>query len=76
MMILVGAMCLGFVQILTGMAISVVQKIRAGKFMDALWEEITWWVVFAGLGLMVLGVTNLARWSWRDPWSLERESAR
>ena len=46
MMILVGAMCLGFVQILTGMAISVVQKIRAGKFMDALWEEITWWVVF------------------------------
>ena len=59
MMILVGAMCLGFVQILTGMAISVVQKIRAGKFMDALWEEITWWVVFLGLGLMVLGVTNL-----------------
>lgn len=59
MMILVGAMCLGFVQILTGMAISVVQKLRAGKFMDALWEEITWWVVFLGLGLMVLGVTNL-----------------
>ena len=59
MMILVGAMCLGFIQILTGMAISVVQKIRAGKFMDALWEEITWWVVFAGLGLMVLGVTPL-----------------
>ena len=59
MMILVGAMCLGFVQILTGMAISVVQKIRAGKFMDALWEEITWWVVFAGIALAVLGVTNL-----------------
>ena len=59
MMILVGAMCLGLVQIVTGMAISVVQKIRAGKFMDAFWEEITWWVVFAGLGLMVLGVMPL-----------------
>ena len=59
MMILVGAMCLGFIQIVTGMAISVIQKVRAGKFMDAFWEEITWWVVFAGLGLMVLGVTNL-----------------
>ena len=59
MMILVGAMCLGFVQIVTGMAISVIEKIKAGNLMDALWEEITWWVVFAGLGLMALGVTNL-----------------
>ena len=59
MMILVGAMCLGLIQIVTGMAISVVQKIKAGNFLDAFWEEITWWVVFAGLGLMALGVTNL-----------------
>lgn len=27
--------------------------------MDAVWEEITWFVVFAGIGLMVLGVTNI-----------------
>ena len=59
MMILVGAMCLGFVQIVTGMAVSVVRKVKAGNFMDALWEEITWWIVFAGIGLMVLGVTPL-----------------
>ena len=57
MMILVGAMCLGFVQIITGMAISAVRKVRAGNFMDAFWEEITWWVVFLGLGLMAAGVT-------------------
>ena len=60
MMILIGAMCLGLVQIVTGMAISVVRKLKAGQFRDAFWEEITWWVVFAGIGLAALGVTNLA----------------
>ncbi len=57
--ILVGAMCLGVVQILTGMAISFVKKLRDGQVMDAIWEEVTWWVVFAGLALAILGVTNL-----------------
>ena len=42
MMILIGAMCLGLVQISTGMAISVVRKLKAGQFRDAFWEEITW----------------------------------
>ena len=54
MMILVGAMALGFVQIVTGMAISLIKKVRRGQFMDALWEEVTWWVVFAGLALYLL----------------------
>ena len=59
MIILVGAMALGFVQILVGMAISFVKKLRRGQVMDAIWEEVTWWVVFAGLALAILGVTNL-----------------
>lgn len=59
LMILVGAMCLGFVQIVTGMVISLVQKVKKGQVMDTVWEEITWFVVFAGIGLMVLGVTNI-----------------
>ena len=59
MMILVGAMCLGFVQILTGMAISFYKKLRDGQVMDAIWEEVTWWVVFAGLALAILGITNV-----------------
>ncbi|MDD3347527.1 V-type ATP synthase subunit I [Oscillibacter sp.] len=59
LMILIGAMCLGFVQILTGMVISFVQKVRKGQILDAVWEEVTWWVVFAGIALAVLGVTNL-----------------
>ncbi len=59
MMILVGAMGLGFVQIITGMAISFARKVKSGQVMDAVWEEVTWWIVFAGLALAVLGVTNL-----------------
>ena len=59
LMILVGAMCLGFVQIATGMVISMVQKFKKGQVMDAVWEEITWFIVFAGIGLMVLGVTPI-----------------
>ena len=59
LMILVGAMCLGFVQIVTGMVISMVQKFKKGQVMDAVWEEITWFIVFAGIGLMVLGVTPI-----------------
>ncbi|MDN0032384.1 V-type ATP synthase subunit I [Oscillibacter valericigenes] len=59
LMILIGSMCLGFVQILTGMAISFYKKLKRGQVMDAIWEEVTWWVVFAGLALAILGVTNI-----------------
>ena len=59
MMILVGAMCLGFVQIITGMAISFVSKLKNGQVLDAVFEEVTWWVVFAGLGLMIVGITPI-----------------
>ena len=57
--ILIGAMALGLVQIVTGMAISFVEKIKKGQIMDAIWEELTWWIVFAGIACMALGVTNI-----------------
>ena len=57
--ILIGAMALGFVQIVTGMAISFVEKIKKCQIMDAIWEELTWWIVFAGIACMALGVTNI-----------------
>ena len=57
--ILIGAMALGFVQIVTGMAISFVEKIKKGQIMDAIWEELTWWIVFAGIACMALAVTNI-----------------
>ena len=60
LMILIGAMALGLVQIITGMAISFIRKIKAGQVLDAVFEEVTWWIVFLGIGLMAAGVTNLA----------------
>lgn len=59
LMILVGAMALGLVQIVTGMAVSFIRKLKAGQVLDAVFEEVTWWIVFLGVGLMALGVTNL-----------------
>ena len=58
LMILVGAMALGMVQIVTGMAISFIRKLKAGQVLDAVFEELTWWIVFAGIGLMAAGVTS------------------
>lgn len=52
-------MGVGLIQIITGMAISFIRKLRRGQLMDAVWEELTWWIVFAGIGLMAAGVTNL-----------------
>ena len=57
--ILLGAMVLGFIQIVTGMAVSFVEKLKKGEIMEAVWEELTWWIVFAGIGCMALGVTNI-----------------
>lgn len=54
-MILIGSMALGMVQIVTGMAISLIEKCKRKKFLDAFFEEITWWTVFIGIALLELG---------------------
>ena len=58
-MILIGAMCLGFIQIITGMIISVVEKVKNGEIFDAVFNEGTWWVIFVGLALWVLGIGSV-----------------
>lgn len=58
--IMVGSMVLGGIQILTGMTISVVKKTRDGHFADALWDEITWWVILAGGAMALLKVGSVA----------------
>lgn len=60
MAILVGALCLGVIQTVTGMAVSVVNKFRAGNWAQAVFDEITWWIILAGIALMVLGVGNVS----------------
>ena len=59
LMILVGAIALGGVHIVTGMAVSFIRKLQAGQVLDAVFEELTWWIVLAGVGCMVLLGTNL-----------------
>ena len=54
-MILIGSMALGMVQIVTGMAISLIEKCKRKKFLDAFFEESTWWIVFVGIALLALG---------------------
>lgn len=57
--ILIGAMALGFIQLVTGMVVSFVQKAKAGNVMDGIFEEGTWWVIFIGLALFLLKIGNV-----------------
>ena len=58
--ILLGSLILGLIQVITGMAISVYKKCRDGQFADALWNEITWYILLAGVAMAILGVGNVA----------------
>lgn len=53
--IMVGSVVLGFIQIITGMAVSVCHKIKKGNFLDALFNEITWWIILVGLAVWLCG---------------------
>lgn len=54
LMILVGSLVLGVIQIFTGMTISVVKKFKDGNWQDAVWEEFTWWAILIGAALALL----------------------
>ena len=57
--ILIGAMVLGFIQLVTGMIVNMVMECRQGKVGDAIFNEGTWFVIFAGLALFVLKIGNI-----------------
>lgn len=52
--VLIGSLCLGVVQIFTGMAINMVKQIKRGETMAALCGEGAWFVVFALIGVAAL----------------------
>lgn len=56
MAIMVGSLILGVIQIITGMTVSVVKKCQNGCFTDALFDEITWWIILLGGGMLAIGV--------------------
>ena len=58
--ILVGSLALGFLQVVTGMAVHFVRQVREGHILDALLNEGAWWVIYAGAALALLGMGNVA----------------
>ena len=58
--ILVGSLVLGFLQVVTGMAIHFVRQVREGHVLDALLNEGAWWLIYAGAALAALGIGNAA----------------
>lgn len=58
---MVGALILGGIQILVGMAVHLYMEARDGQVLDGILDVVPWWMVFAGLGLgAVRGVWTLA----------------
>lgn len=58
--ILVGALALGLLQVVTGMAVSVVRKCQAGQVADAIGNEVAWWIILAGIPLAIFGIGTVA----------------
>jgi V/A-type H+-transporting ATPase subunit I len=59
-LVLYGAMALGVVHLFTGMIISMVEKTRHGDLKSAIFEEGSWFVIFAGLALFIFKKGNVA----------------
>lgn len=57
--ILIGSLILGVIQIMTGMVVSAVKKIKDGNIGDAIWEEFTWWAILIGAAFAILGIANV-----------------
>jgi V/A-type H+-transporting ATPase subunit I len=55
-MILIGAVAMGFVHLVTGMAIGFAYNLKRGDWKSAVNDQLAWWVVFVGIGCAVLGL--------------------
>lgn len=53
--VMIGSMALGAIQIVTGMAISAVEKFRKGDPWDAVFDEIGWWIILGSAAWAILG---------------------
>jgi V/A-type H+-transporting ATPase subunit I len=57
--ILIGAMCLGIIQLNTGLVVSFIKKIRRGQIVNAILYEGSMWVMLVGIILLVLKLTTV-----------------
>jgi len=59
--VLIGSLVIGVVQIFTGMGVSVYMKVKRGQVMDAICNEVAWFLVFVLFGLgAVIGQLKIA----------------
>ena len=54
LMLLIGSLALGVIQIFTGMAVSISMKIRRGELMSALTDEVAWYLILIALAVGIL----------------------
>lgn len=53
--VMIGSMALGAIQVFTGMGVSVEEKFRHGNALDAITQEIAWYIILAGAALAIVG---------------------
>jgi len=58
--VLIGSLILGFIHLISGMAVNFYLKVRDGKLWDALWNEGALWLVFIAAGLALLKIGSVA----------------
>ena len=52
-LVMVGSMALGVIQVFTGMAVSMAEKFRHGQVLDAVSGEIAWWIILGGAAMAI-----------------------
>ena len=55
---LIFCMIIGVLHIFSGMAMKMAAQIKAGHFLDAVFDEVSWMMLIAGLGLLFLPQTR------------------
>lgn len=53
--VMIGSMALGVIQVFTGMAISMVEKLKRGEVLDAVSNELSWYCILIGAALAIGG---------------------
>lgn len=56
--VLIGSLVIGAIQIIFGMCVKAYLCIRDGHPLDALFDVGSWWLLFAGLGVLAMGGTK------------------
>lgn len=54
-LVMIGSMALGVIQVFTGMAVSVIEKFRHGNALDAVTQEIAWYSILLGAAGAICG---------------------